>query len=50
MTVEKGQGLNLPGYADEKMAAIARQWKAARTALNLPEGWALFYINAHFDW
>jgi hypothetical protein len=50
MTVEKGQGLALPGYADDKMAAIAGQWKAARRALKLAEGWALFYINAHFDW
>ena len=45
-----GQGLALPGYADDKMAAIARQWKAARRALKLAEGWALFYLNAHFDW
>jgi hypothetical protein len=50
MTVEKGQGLDLPGFADDKMAAIAAQWKAARRAQNLPDGWALFYINAHFDW
>jgi hypothetical protein len=50
MTVEKGQGLALPGFADDKMAAIAAQWKAARRALKLAEGWALFYINAHFDW
>lgn len=50
MTVEKGQGLALPGFADDKMAAIAEQWKAARRALKLAEGWALFYINAHFDW
>ena len=50
MTVEKGQGLELPGFADDKMAAIARQWKEARRAAKLPEGWALFYLNAHFDW
>lgn len=50
MTVEKGQGLELPGYADDKMAAIAAQWKEARRAQQLPEGWALFYLNAHFDW
>ena len=50
MTVEKGQGLALPGFADDKMAAIAQQWKAARRARKLAEGWALFYINAHFDW
>lgn len=50
MTVEKGQGLALPGYADDKMAAIAAQWKAARRKLKLAEGWALFYLNAHFDW
>ena len=50
MTVEKGQGLALPGYADDKMAAIAQQWKAARRAQKLAEGWALFYLNAHFDW
>jgi len=41
MTVEKGQGLALPGFADGKMEAIAAQWKAAR-----PDGWALFYLNA----
>lgn len=50
MTVEKGQGLELPGFADDKMAAIARQWKEARRAAKLPEGWALYYLNAHFDW
>jgi hypothetical protein len=50
MTVEKGQGLALPGYADDKMAAIAAQWKEGRRALGMPPGWALFYINAHFDW
>ena len=50
MTVEKGQGLKLPGFADDKMAAIAQQWKDERRRLALPEGWALFYINAHFDW
>ena len=50
LTVEKGQGLALPGFADGKMAAIAAQWKAARRAASLPDGWALFYLNAHFDW
>lgn len=50
MTVEKGQGLELPGAADGKMAAIASQWKNARRARKLPDGWALFYLNAHFDW
>ena len=50
MTVEKGQGLTMPGFADDKAAAIARQWKAARRASRLPEGWALFYLNAKLDW
>ena len=50
LTVEKGQGLALPGFADVKMAAIAAQWKAARRKASLEEGWALFYLNAHFDW
>ena len=50
MTVEKGQGYLLPGFADGKMAAIAAQWKAARRAQGLPDGWALFYQNAHYDW
>lgn len=50
MTVEKGQGLSLPGFADSKMAAVAAQWKAHRRAANLPEGWALFYLNAKLDW
>lgn len=45
MTVEKGQGLHLPGVSDDKMAAIAAQWKVSR-----PDGWALFYINAKLDW
>ena len=30
LTVEKGQGLALPGYATNKMAAIEAQWKAHR--------------------
>ena len=50
LTVEKGQGLALPGFADAKMAAIAAQWKAARREASRPDGWALFYLNAHFDW
>ena len=50
LTVEKGQGLALPGYAEDKMAAIAAQWKAARQAAGLPPGRALFYMNAKLDW
>ena len=42
LTVEKGQGLELPGYAEDKMADIATQWKMHRRALGLPEGWAFF--------
>jgi hypothetical protein len=41
LTVEKGQGLDLPGYADDKMTEIAAQWKEKRRDLNLPEGWAM---------
>ena len=41
LTVEKGQGLELPGYADDKMTALAAQWKQKRRDLNLPEGWAM---------
>ena len=50
LTVEKGQGLNLPGFADEKMAAIAAQWKSARRAAGKPDGWTMFYVNAKLDW
>ena len=50
LTVEKGQGLNLPGFADDKMAALAAQWKAARRKQGKPEGWAMFYLNAKLDW
>ena len=50
LTVEKGQGLDLPGYAGEKMAAIAAQWKAARRAAGKPDGWTMFYMNAKLDW
>lgn len=45
LTVEKGQGEALPGYAEDKMAALGRQYKSAR-----PDGWTLFYMNAKFDW
>jgi hypothetical protein len=50
LTVEKGQGLAQPGYADGKMTALAAQWKASRKSLGLSDGWAMFYINANFDW
>ena len=50
LTVEKGQGLALPGFADEKMAAVAAQWKAARRAAGMAEGWSIFYLNAKLDW
>lgn len=45
LTVEKGQGEELPGYAEDKMAALAAQWHTAS-----PRGWAIFYMNAHFNW
>lgn len=45
LTVEKGQGESLPGYAEEKMAALSHQYKAAR-----PSGWSLFYMNGKLDW
>jgi hypothetical protein len=50
LTVEKGQGLAQPGYADDKIAALAAQWKGNRKTLGLSDGWAMFYINANFDW
>jgi hypothetical protein len=50
LTVEKGQGVYLPGYAEDKMAAIAAQWKENRKSMGMPDGWAMFYMNAHFDW
>ena len=37
LTVEKGQGLNLPGYADDKMVAIAKQWRQGREDRGLPQ-------------
>ena len=45
LTVEKGQGEALPGFAEDKMAALSRQYHSAR-----PDGWSLFYLNAKFDW
>eukprot|EP00591_Stephanopyxis_turris_P011240 CAMPEP_0195526388 /NCGR_PEP_ID=MMETSP0794_2-20130614/27428_1 /TAXON_ID=515487 /ORGANISM="Stephanopyxis turris, Strain CCMP 815" /LENGTH=394 /DNA_ID=CAMNT_0040657061 /DNA_START=201 /DNA_END=1381 /DNA_ORIENTATION=- len=45
LTVEKGQGEALPGYAEDKMAALSRQYRAAR-----PDGWSLFYLNLKLDW
>ena len=50
MTVEKGQGLRLPGFADGKMAAIAAQYKQSRKQAGLADGWALFYSNVKLDW
>jgi hypothetical protein len=50
LTVEKGQGLALPGYADDKMTALAAQWKAERRAQGKSESWAFFYQNAKLDW
>ena len=32
------------------MAAIASQWKSHRRTLGLPDGKAMFYINAKLDW
>ena len=37
LTVEKGQGEDLPGYAEDKMNALAAQYHGAR-----PDGWTLF--------
>lgn len=45
MTVEKGQGEAEPGWAEDKIAAIAAQWHKAN-----PAGWSVFYMNAHFNW
>jgi hypothetical protein len=45
LTVEKGQGEDLPGYAEDKMAAMSAQYKSAR-----PDGWTIFYLNLRFDW
>ncbi len=50
LTVEKGQGLELPGYAEDKMAALAAQWQERRRELGLVKGWAMFYMNAKLDW
>ena len=45
LTVEKGQGEALPGFAEEKMAALSHQYKTAR-----PSGWSFFYLNAKLVW
>eukprot|EP01063_Lacrimia_lanifica_P017667 TRINITY_DN24701_c0_g1_i1.p1 TRINITY_DN24701_c0_g1~~TRINITY_DN24701_c0_g1_i1.p1 ORF type:complete len:412 (+),score=99.13 TRINITY_DN24701_c0_g1_i1:71-1237(+) len=50
LTVEKGQGYKLPGTAEEKMAAIAQQWKDERRRQGLAEGTAIFYLNSKLDW
>eukprot|EP01047_Picozoa_sp_COSAG01_P043094 COSAG01_NODE_3807_length_5677_cov_7.965041_3_plen_118_part_00 len=37
LTVEKGQGEQEPGFAEDKMAALSAQWHRVR-----PDGWAIF--------
>ncbi|XP_062522191.1 uncharacterized protein LOC134196979 isoform X2 [Corticium candelabrum] len=45
VTIEKGQGLNQSGYAEEKMIAAGMQIKKANSSI-----WTLFYMNAILDW
>jgi hypothetical protein len=44
LTVEKGQGEDLPGYAEDKMNALAAQYHGAR-----PDGWTLFCASCVCD-
>ncbi|XP_065837790.1 uncharacterized protein [Oscarella lobularis] len=45
VTIEKGQGVNETGYAEDKMIAAAKQIKSAQKSV-----WTLFYMNAILDW
>eukprot|EP00118_Oscarella_pearsei_P000357 m.4768 g.4768 ORF g.4768 m.4768 type:complete len:384 (+) comp11255_c0_seq1:34-1185(+) len=45
VTIEKGQGVNETGYAEDKMTAAAMQIKKANKSV-----WTLFYMNAVLDW
>lgn len=45
VTIEKGQGSNNPGYAEDKIIGVAKQLKALNESIQ-----TIFYYNSVLDW